>query len=811
MKRPLEDQVGIWHKPRSRISSSPLRLPTDRPRGNTRIYTRHSFGFELPVALALELRELSRQNDVTLFATLLSGWAAALCRWSGQGELAVGTSARHYLPGSTSAHVGPPSNLLALGVTLEDDPTVRQLTRRVNAAMDQANAHAEVPFESGCAALHPTDESGPVCQVTLEVTEEAEVIPMSGELQPPDAAPQGSSSKLEKSPFELSLSIFASQSSLVCRLVYASELFDSQTVRRLAGHWEMLLQGMVSDADEPVSHLPLLTRTERNLVLHGFNKTEAPYPHGRLINEVFEEQVRRRPDAVAVVCDHRQLTYKELNRRANQLAHHLRRHQGGPDKRVALCVERGIEMIVGLVGILKAGGAYVPLDPSYPAERLQYMLNDCKPVLLLTLERVKKSLPANGIPVFALDSDWSEISGQPVGNPAPGETGLTPENLAYVIYTSGSTGTPKGVMVEHRSVTRFLAAANEWFHFDGSDVWAMFHSFAFDFSVLELWGALLSGSRLVIVPYAKSRFSRDLYVLLSEEGVSVLTQTPSAFRGLIAARARSPESHSLKTVILGGEALQVSSLRPWYERDGDAGVTITNMYGPTETTVFVTYRPVQRTDTDPYTGSVIGTPIPHSRIYILDENRQPVPVGVTGEIYIGGTGVARGYLNRPELTAERFVVDPFAGQENARMYRSGDLGRWRLDGHIDYLGRNDSQVKVRGFRMELGDIEAHLLSCASVKEAVVLVREDRPGDAQLVAYLTEVDGEALSVASVRSHLLQRLPVHMVPNVYLILESFPLNANGKLDRKSLPTPDFAHSKRPVQSAASEKDITAPQFG
>jgi arthrofactin-type cyclic lipopeptide synthetase B len=464
-------------------------------------------------------------------------------------------------------------------------------------------------------------------------------------------------------------------------------------------------------------------------------------------------------------------------------------------------------MIVGLLGILKAGGAYVPLDPAYPAERLKYMLNDCKPVLLLTQERLKKTLPAGTLPIFALDSDWSQISDQPISNPIPEQLGLTPENLAYVIYTSGSTGAPKGVMVEHRSVTRFLTAANEWFRFDGDDVWALFHSFAFDFSVLELWGSLLSGGCLVVVPYATSRFSRDLYKLLCEEQVSVLTQTPSAFRQLIGGRTRSPESHCLKTVILGGEALQVSSLKSWYEHEGNAGAMITNMYGPTETTVFVTYRPVQPTDTDPHSGSLIGTPIPHSRIYILDENRHPVPIGVTGEIYIGGTGVARGYLNRPELTADRFVVDPFAGAHSARMYRSGDLGRWRLDGNIEYLGRNDSQVKVRGFRMELGDIETHLLDCAGIREAVVLVREDRPGEAQLVAYLTTVDGEARSAGSVRSHLLQRLPIHMVPNAYVVLPHLPLNANGKIDRKALSGPDFAHSKSPLKISPSEKHATS----
>lgn len=503
----------------------------------------------------------------------------------------------------------------------------------------------------------------------------------------------------------------------------------------------------------------------------------------QLIHEIFEKQARLYPDAIAASYKGQRLTYRELSERSDQLARHLRSLGAGPERLVAICVERSLEMMVGLVGILKAGAAYVPLDPSYPTERLRYMLEDCKPALLLTQGHLSNALPAASIPTIALDSDWNAIAGTTDDEGNRGGSPVTPRNLAYVIYTSGSTGTPKGVMVEHGNVTGFLAAADEWFQFHPRQVWTLFHSFSFDFSVLELWGSLLSGAHLLIVPYATSRFPRDVHALLSNERVQVLNQTPSAFRQLISAHADSSDVLSLETIILGGEALQVSPLKPWFESQSSQIARITNMYGPTETTVFVTRHPVLPTDSDPHGGSVIGAALRNSKISILEENREPTATGQLGEINIGGAGVARGYLHRPDMTAQRFVADP-TGLHGGRLYRSGDLGLWRTDGAIEYRGRNDSQVKVRGFRIELGDIESHLTAVEGVREGVVLVQGNASGEARLVAYLTLVEGSSITPLTLRSTLLRRLPVHMIPTDFLILSHLPLSANGKIDRKAL---------------------------
>ncbi len=504
-----------------------------------------------------------------------------------------------------------------------------------------------------------------------------------------------------------------------------------------------------------------------------------------LIHQVFEKQARMSPDAIAASYKGQRLTYGELSERSDQLARHLRRLGAGPEHLVAICVERSLEMIVGLVGILKSGAAYVPLDSSYPTERLRYMLEDCKPTIVLTQGHLRKALPTAGNLTIALDSDWNAIVGASEDECEDAGIPVTSRNLAYVIYTSGSTGAPKGVMVEHGNVTGFLAAADEWFQFEPGKVWTLFHSFSFDFSVLELWGALLSGAHLVIVPYATSRFPRDVHALLANEKVQMLNQTPSAFLQLAAVHFESPDALSLETIILGGEALQVSALRPWYETEGNEIARITNMYGPTETTVFVTYHPVLRSDTDPHGGSVIGTALRNSRIGILEDDRRPAIVGQLGEINIGGVGVARGYLRRPDLTAQKFVADP-ADSGGGRLYRSGDLGLLRADGMLEYRGRNDSQVKVRGFRIELGDIESHLTAVEGVREGVVVVQSNASGEGRLVAYLTVLDGVPITPSTLRAALLRRLPVHMVPTDFVILTHLPLNANGKIDRKALST-------------------------
>jgi amino acid adenylation domain-containing protein len=493
-----------------------------------------------------------------------------------------------------------------------------------------------------------------------------------------------------------------------------------------------LVEALESEPWRAALSLPILPESERRQVL-GLVEGGVSFAEAGLLTQRFEDQVRKAAVSRAVTFEGESLTYAELNAKANQLARYLRAQGVGPDQLVALCVERGLDLVVGMLGILKAGGAYVPLDPNYPPERVAYVLKDATPGVLLIQESQREKVPEKQGRVVAIDSQWSEIAAESADNLDAAEIGLRPHHLAYVIYTSGSTGNPKGVMVEHRNVTRLFAATDAWFGFNERDVWTLFHSYAFDFSVWELWGALLYGGRVVVVPFSTARSSQEFYRLLCAEGVTVLNQTPSAFAQLI--DAQSEERHALRVVIFGGEALELRMLRPWVRRNGAHHPQLVNMYGITETTVHVTYRPLSQQEIEEERSSVIGRAIPDLRTYLLDRHRQPVPIGVAGEIYVGGAGVARGYLHRPELTAERFLPDPFSPEPQARMYKTGDLGRWRSDGTLEYLGRNDHQVKIRGYRIELGEIEAQLARHPQVKEALVIAREDEPGEKRLVAYV----------------------------------------------------------------------------
>ena len=505
----------------------------------------------------------------------------------------------------------------------------------------------------------------------------------------------------------------------------------------------------------------------------------------KCIHELFEAQAERTPEAVALIFEDQHLTYRELNERANQLAHHLQKLGVGPETLVGLFLERSLEMVVGLVAILKAGGAYVPMDPKYPRERLTFMLKDAHSPVVVTQKLLEGDLSDGNAKVICLDSDWLEISCEPTTNPV---SDTQPHHLAYVIYTSGSTGTPKGSLISHCNVVRLFQETQVWFNFTQSDVWTLFHSCAFDFSVWELWGALFNGGRLVIVPFSVSRTPEDFHRLLCEEGVTVLNQTPSAFRQLIQVdevKGPSP-SLALRLIIFGGEALDFGSLKPWFERHGDQKPRLVNMYGITETTVHVTYRPIDAADL--FGGSMIGIPIPDLQVYLLDEQGHSVPFGVPGEICVGGAGVGRGYLNRPELTAEKFIADPFSPKPGARLYKTGDLARYLPDGNLEFLGRIDQQVKIRGFRIELGEIEAVLNGHPAVRESVVIAREDVPGEKILAAYLVVRQEPAPTATELREFLLKKLPDYMVPAAFVKLEKLPLTPNGKIDRKALPGTD-----------------------
>jgi amino acid adenylation domain-containing protein len=506
------------------------------------------------------------------------------------------------------------------------------------------------------------------------------------------------------------------------------------------------------------------------------------------IHERFELQAIQTPGAVALKCGGECLSYAELNHRANQLAWRLRSLGVRAETPVVLYLDRSLEMVIAILGVLKAGGVYVPIDLSYPRDRARFMLEDTRAALVVTQSKLRSQLPDEPGRVICLDSDWAEIAACPGVNP---DSGVTPHNAAYIIYTSGSTGKPKGVVVTHHNVVRLLDQTRHWYGFDSRDVWPLFHSYAFDVSVWELWGALFNGGRLVIVPYLVTRSPGEFYQLLAREKVTVLNQTPSAFRQLIWAESNAPEplDLSLRYVICAGEALELQSLKPWFDRHGDECPRIVNMYGITETTVHSTYRVIRQSDLSSGLGSVIGAPIPDLRIYLVDEELNPVPAGVPGEICVGGEGVARGYLNRPELTAQRFMSDPFSLEPGARMYRSGDLARYTEKGELEYLGRMDHQVKIRGFRVELGEIESGLNSHPAVRESVVIARDLPTGDKQLVGYIVPVSHPP-TVSELREHLLRRIPDYMVPAAFVPLPALPLTTNGKADRRALPAPGAA---------------------
>jgi amino acid adenylation domain-containing protein len=779
----LEQQIAFW---RTHLEGAPalLELPADHPRPAVPSYAGGSVPFAIPAELAAGLRSLAQRHGATLFMTLLSGWSILLARMSGQYDIVIGTPVANRQRTEVEALIGFFVNTLAVRVQLGEDPSVAQLLAQVKASTVAAYSYQDLPFEQVVEALRPPRSMSysPIFQVMLSLNN----VPSGGELSLPGLTLSPVRSSHQTAQFDLSLSLDDQGGAIHGHMVYASDLFEHSTIERLAGHFQQVLAAMVADEQQRVSALPLLTRPQRQQLLQGFNSA-TDYPQQPLIYQRFEAQAAAQPDAVALVFEDQQLTYGQLNRRANQLAHHLLALGLQPDDRVAICAERGLDMIVGLLGILKAGAAYVPLDPGYPADRLAYMLTDSAPVALLTQAALAAGLPALPLPVVLLDADRALIGQQSDGNPDPALLGLTSRHLAYVIYTSGSTGMPKGVLVEHANVARLFSATEDAFRFGAADVWTLFHSIAFDFSVWEVWGALAFGGRLVVVSTLCARSPGEFYSLLCSERVTILNQTPSAFRQLIAAQAVAPAPHALRTIIFGGEALEPHTLAPWASRNDPERTRLINMYGITEITVHATYRRITRADIDANLGSMIGAPLPDLRTYILDARLEPVPLGVTGELFIGGAGVARGYLNRPELTTERFLADPFSGVAGARMYRSGDLGRWLPDGSIDYQGRNDFQVKLRGFRIELGEIEARLAACAGVREALVLAREDVPGDKRLVAYLVAQDGVTLEAAALRTALAGVLADYMMPSAFVPLDRLPLTANGKLDRLALPAP------------------------
>ncbi len=748
----------------------------------------------LDAGLSQRLRVQARQFGVSAASLVHLAFAQVLGRVSGREQVVFGTVLFGRMQAGEGAEraLGMFINTLPLRVDL-GEREVREGVKATHARLTAllGHEHASLALAQRCSGVVAP---APLFSALLNYRHSSAVVTEQGQ-----SAWQGMQALAgeERTNYPLTVNV----DDLGDGFYFTTLVAAAIGAQRVCGYLQTALDGLVQALEQapqtPLHALSILPLAEREQLLDHWNQSGQDYAADGLIHQQFEARAEERPDAVALVYQDESLSYGELNARANQVAHRLLALGVRPNDRVAICVERGPAMIVGLLGILKSGAGYVPLDPAYPRERLAYTLGDSAPVALLSQHSVQEALPAVQVPVINLDD--ADLQDESVRNPQV--PGLTAAHLAYVIYTSGSTGLPKGVMVEHRNVARLFSATEEWFGFNEQDVWALFHSFAFDFSVWEIWGALLHGGRLLIVPQLVSRSPEDCYKLLCSAGVTVLNQTPSAFRQLIAAQGENGQPHSLRQVIFGGEALDTALLKPWYARDLNAATQLVNMYGITETTVHVTYYPLQAEDAQRLGASPIGKRIPDLQLYVLDDRREPVPVGVVGELYVGGAGVARGYLNRAELSAERFLDNPFSSEANARMYRTGDLGRWLADGSLEYLGRNDEQVKIRGFRIELGEIEAQLSACEGVRDALVLVREDEPGDKRLVAYVIGAAGVELDAAQLREQLRQSLAEYMLPSAFVSLESFPLTANGKLDRKALPAPD--------RSAVASRGYEAPE--
>ncbi|HEY6169554.1 MAG TPA: amino acid adenylation domain-containing protein, partial [Verrucomicrobiae bacterium] len=787
----LEKQLAYWKQQLSGAQTT-LDLPTDRPRPPLQTYRGALQHFALPGRLATSLNALARREDVTLFMLLLAAFQTLLHRYTGQEDILVGSPVAGRTRVETENLIGFFLNTLVLRGNLSGDPPFRELLKRVRQTALDAYAHQDLPFEKLVEALQLERDlsRSPLFQVMFVLQNEPlRPLELAGLKLTPLPVHSGTAK------FDLTLSMEETTTGLAGYVEFNTDLFDTETITRLLGHYQTLLEAIVADAGQRISQLPLLTETERNRILVEWNSTRAEFPNDKCVHQLFEEQVERTPDAVAVVFEDEQLTYRELNERANVVAHELRGLGVGPDVRVAICVERSLEMMTGLLGILKAGGCYVPLDPAYPKERLAFMLEDAQVPVLLTQDALQHDFKfqIRNLKLICLDAPRFTHRAP---RTTPHTSTLNPQastTLAYVIYTSGSTGKPKGVMVTHRNVVNFFAGIDRVLGVEPG-VWLALTSISFDISALELFWTLARGFKVVIQPDEKrlqmaastadSGFTNGQWRSVPEQilrhGVTHVQCTPSLARSFVLAPESLQAMRRLGKLLLGGEALPVSLARQF----GDVVPCLLNMYGPTETTIWSAVHQMKRIgDSVP-----IGRPIANTQIYILDKNLQPVPAGVPGEILIGGEGVARGYLNRPELTAEKLVCSPFDTNSNARLYRTGDLGRWLATGEVEFLGRLDNQVKLRGHRVELGEIESVLGRHPAVREAVVTAREDQPGDARLVTYVVAAPDAKPSATELRRFVQDKLPDAMTPSAFVFLDALPLTPNGKVNRKALPAPE-----------------------
>ncbi|MFH9810492.1 non-ribosomal peptide synthase/polyketide synthase [Streptomyces olivaceus] len=809
----LSGQLAYWRRQLAHLPEQ-VELPFDRPRPAATSYRGAHLPVRIDAGLHDGLRALARDGGASLFMVLQAALAALLGKLGAGTDVPVGTPIAGRTDEAADDLVGLFVNTLVLRTDLSGDPSFTELLGRVRETALAAYAHQDVPFEHLVEALNPSRSLAhhPLFQTMLALqnaplaTFDLPRLRVATDLVPTGTAKCDLTFVLAEQPAGGGLSGVVE---------YSTDLFDRATVAGIVERWLRLLRAFAADPGRSIGQVDVLSPEElRALVPAPIDRSGAPSTS--TLTGLFRRQVRETPAAAALTDGEVTWTYAELNARANRLAHALIGRGVGPEQRVALALPRSAEQVVAVLAVLKAGGAYVPVDPDYPAARIAYLLRDARPALLVTTSRFADLPGADGVERLLLDTDGTDgtdgtddLDGLPDTDP---EVPLDPDHAAYVIHTSGSTGEPKGVVVPHRNVVRLFTSTEKLFGFNADDVWTLFHSCAFDFSVWELWGPLLHGGRLVVVDHVTSRSPGAFLELLARERVTVLNQTPSAFYQLMQADAESPGTGrplALRTVVFGGEALEHARLASWYERHPDDAPRLVNMYGITETTVHVTHAALDRAGTAP---GHVGTALADLRTYVLDAHLRPVAPGVPGELYVAGAGLARGYLDRPGLTAGRFVADPF-GAPGARMYRSGDVVRRAADGGLRYVGRADQQVKVRGFRIELGEIEAALAAHPGVAQVAVLARRDRADDTRLVAYLVPTPGDTPSPApgsvsrpapentpsavatdapdpaALRAHLRERLPEHMVPSAFVALDALPLTANGKLDQRALPAPDL----------------------
>ncbi len=783
----FDKHLAYW---RDHLAGAPtvLDLPTDRPRPSTQTFHGATYSTLLPTDVMAALKRLSQDENTTLYMTLLAAFQTLLHRYTGRDDLLVGSPIAGRTRVETEPLIGFFVNTLVLRGDLSGDPTFIALLARTRATTLAAYDHQDLPFERLVAELQPPRDPSrnPLVQVLFALQNARRA-----NLELTGLTVQSLDVDTKTAKFDLSLSITDTPEGAHAAFEYNTDLFDAGAIERLSCHVRTLLEGVVADPNRPISALPLLTGAERRQLLVDWNDTRTDYPRDACIHELFAARAARTPDASAVVYEDEQLTYRALDERANRLAHYLQQLGVGPDVLVGICVERSIEMVVALLGILKAGGAYLPLDLAYPHERLTFMLQDSQAPVLLTQQRLRDRLPAYDGAVVLIDADAAAIAAAPAEAPpcvAP------PATLAYVLYTSGSTGRPKGVQVPHRALTNLLASMRGEPGITAADTLLAVTTLSFDIAALELYLPLIAGARLVVVSRDVATDGTRLGAALSRSGATVMQATPATWRILLEA---GWQGSATLTALCGGEAMPralADALLPRVK-------ALWNMYGPTETTIWSTIQHVQRDDAA--SGPIsIGRPIANTAVYILDGRLQPVPIGVPGELHIGGAGLARGYLNRPALTAETFIPHPFDGEPGARLYKTGDLARYRANGAIEFLGRRDHQIKLRGYRIETGEIEAILRQHPTVDDAVVLTREDNAGEVTLVAYVVRAPalGE-IAAHELRRTLSRSLPAYMVPHAVIALDALPLTPNGKLDRRALPSPDRS-------DVALEREYVAP---